>query len=91
MLVEVDKDLGAEYSEYKRNIQWYTEEKRRIKQKSANLLGVYIPGALETDIGKIEYLNSQIKFFKQNKERIKKTRVGHQKVMKQLLRDVGLA
>ena len=32
MHVEVDKDLGVEYSDTKRSIQWYTEEKRGIKQ-----------------------------------------------------------
>ena len=89
LCVDIDKDLAAEYSEAKRNMHWYKEEKRRLQDGISELLGIEIPVEFQTDSEKIAFLGWKAKDFKKENKRVKKERAVQEKNVKKLLARFG--
>ena len=86
LYVDFDKDLTAKYSDAKRNMQWYKEEKRRLRDGIPELLCIEIPTEFKTDDDeKLAYLGWKAKNFKKEKKRVKKERAIEEKKYEELI------
>ena len=85
LYVDFDKDLTAKYSDAKRNMQWYKEEKRRLKDGIPELLCIEIPTEFKTDDEKLAYLGWKAKNFKKEKKRVKKERAIQEKKYEEVI------
>ena len=89
LCVNVVKDLTAEFSDAKRNMQWYKEEKRRLTDGSSEVLNIEIPVEFKTDNEKICFLEWKVKRFKKEEKHVKKERAIQEKNMKKLFERFG--